>query len=85
MGVPDEAIAEDYALSAPSLLEHYEHIEDETVRRELIEDMVGVTPETILTLLAHVREAHGGAAAYLAAGGVTAEELGRLRRRLRAA
>jgi len=83
--VPDEAVAEDYALSAPHLLEHYEHIEDETVRRELIEDMVGVTPETILTLLAHVREAHGGAAAYLAAGGVTAEELGRLRRRLRVA
>ncbi len=47
--------------------------------------MVGVTPETMLTLLAHVREAHGGAAAYLAAGGATAEELDRLRRRLRAA
>ena len=85
VGVPDEAIAEDYALSAPYLLEHYEHIEDETVRRELIADMVGVTPETMLTLLAHVREEHGGAAAYLAAGGATAEELDRLRRRLRAA
>jgi protein-tyrosine phosphatase len=84
-GVPDEIIAEDYALSAPSLLEHYEHIEDETVRREVIEDMAGVSPETMLALLAHVRAAHGGTAAYLAAGGATAEELDRLRQRLRAA
>ena len=85
LGVRDEAVSEDYALSAPYLLEYYQHIEDETVRRELIEDMVGVTPETTLTLLAHVREEHGGAAAYLAAGGVTAEELDCLRRRLLAA
>ena len=36
--------------------------------------MAGVAPETMLTLLAHVRDAHGGAAAYLAAGCATAEE-----------
>jgi len=85
VGVPDEAIAEDYALSAPSLLEHYEHMDDETVRRELIEDMAGVTPETMLGLLAHLRDAHGGTARYLASGGATEEELHLLRRRLVAA
>jgi protein-tyrosine phosphatase len=84
-GVPDDAIAEDYALSAPYLLEHYEQVEDEVVRRELIGDMVGVAPETMLALLAHVRDAQGGAAAYLAAGGATADELDLLCRRLREA
>jgi len=59
-------------------------MQDEIVRRELIEEMAGVTPETMLALLAHVRDAQGGTEEYLTAGGTTAEELDLLRSRLRA-
>ena len=82
LGVPDDLIAEDYALSALYLLEHYERLEDGASRRELIEDMEGVTRDTMGSLLGHIRDRHGGAEAYLLAGGATPHDLAALRRRL---
>jgi protein-tyrosine phosphatase len=87
VGVDDEVIAADYALSYPNLIAQYD--------REL--DADGVTdpearaalhrarrsdPETMLATLAHVRERHGGPDAYLFTAGLTTEELDLLRARL---
>jgi len=82
VGVPEEVIAEDYALTAAYLMEHYERLPDDALRRELVGDLEGTTAETMLATLGRVRERHGGAEAYLVGGGATAEDLAALRRRL---
>ena len=83
VGVTDDAIAADYALPAGYLRPYLNY------RRSLgaapdSEPANGMTspPETMLALLADLRESRGGAATYLRAGGLTREELDTLRRRL---
>jgi protein tyrosine/serine phosphatase len=83
-GVPDDVVAEDYGLSAARLRESYERqlaawpIDD----RERFREQLSSRPGTMLTTLAHLRERHGGAEAYLLAGGTTPAEIVRLRERL---
>jgi len=84
LGVPDDVIAEDYALSAELL-----HPDDE----EAIEkqqaalgvnvrerpDLLEARPEWIVDALDEVRATHGSAEGYLLAHGARAEDLARLR------
>jgi len=83
VGVADEAIAADYALSAPCLAPYL------AFRRSLgvapaSEPANGMTspPETMLALLDELRRTHGGAAGYLRAGGLADDELETLQERL---
>jgi len=83
VGVTDEPIAADYALSARCLQPYLD------LRRALAaapgsEPADGMTspPETMLALLGELRRSHGGAAGYLGAGGLRESELATLRRRL---
>ncbi|GIH11145.1 protein-tyrosine-phosphatase [Rhizocola hellebori] len=84
-GVPDEVIAEDYALSTECLRADHEEIlasiTDEALRRKAVERMSS-RPETMTTLLSFVRQRWGGVAEYLQAHGITADQLSRLHARL---
>jgi protein-tyrosine phosphatase len=86
VGVPDEVIAEEYALSGRNLepltrewLDRYAR--DEAERAEMARRAVP-HPEVMLDTLAHLRARHGGAERYLLAGGASAAELAALRERL---
>jgi protein tyrosine/serine phosphatase len=83
VGVTDDAIAADYALSARYLQPYLDYRRTLGVAPES-EPANGMTspPETMLALLAEMRESSGGAVGYLRAGGLTEEDLGTLRRRL---
>jgi protein-tyrosine phosphatase len=84
--VPDEVIAQDYALSEVYLKELY----DAEVRRftgsaamkaRMIE-LMRSDPATILDTLSYVHAAHGGARAYFRAAGLSERDLDRVRERL---
>jgi protein-tyrosine phosphatase len=87
LGVPDNLIAADYALSADRL-----HVDDdEAIEKQQIAlgvnvrerpDLLEARPEWILNALAQVRREHGGVDAYLLAHGARPEELERLREKL---
>jgi protein tyrosine/serine phosphatase len=84
--VPDEVIAEDYALSAVMLRRvHQERLrqEPDPARRAVLAEALVPVRETMLTLLAHLTHHHGGAARYLAAIGVTSQQIVGLRERMR--
>jgi protein tyrosine/serine phosphatase len=87
VGLPDDLIAADYALSTARLADSYEReiaargVDDPDALAGLRQQLSS-RPETMLTTLAHLREQHGGAEAYLIAGGLTRPEIARLRRRL---
>lgn len=84
-GVEPGAIAEDYALSAHCLQERYDAdlaaLSGES-EREWLRELQRTDPATMLRFFEALDEQHGGAAAYLRAGGLTPEQLDRLRRRL---
>lgn len=87
VGVTDEAVAADYALSADRLqpMRNFRRSLDGAAAAAGAappDSHLTSPPETMLALLAELRETHGGAAGYLRAGGLTDEELARLRRRL---
>jgi protein-tyrosine phosphatase len=82
LGVPDEVIAHDYAMTADLLGEEAQA----ALRRlaaatadddpdQLPEDLMSAPPELILAALAHVREVHGSARGYLRAHGATDDAL----------
>ena len=73
-GVPRDAIAEDYALSERYLAPMY-------AARPEPGDW-HPRAEIMAALMAHLDEAHGGAGAYLRAGGLTDDEIERARSRL---
>jgi protein-tyrosine phosphatase len=84
LGVPDEAIAADYTLSAKLL--HPD--DDEAIAKQeeafgvnLRErpDLLEARPEWIVDALEELRREHGGAGAYLLAHGARPEDLRRLR------
>ena len=87
VGVPDDTIAEDYALSTERLKASYERQiaerritdQDEMAR---LRQQLSSRPETMLDLLAHLRYRYGGAETYLRGGGLAAEEIEMLSRRL---
>ncbi len=85
-GVPARAIAQDYALSEgqlrPMFEELYLSLED-PLEKERASEWFQARPETMLAVLAHLQQRHGGAESYLRAAGLEDGELARLRERLR--
>ena len=87
VGVPDELIAADYALSYPNLVSRYETMLDadgvvDPALREAFHRARRSDPETILATLENLRERYGGAAAYVRGAGLTDQEIEALRERL---
>ena len=86
-GVPNATIAEDYALSQgylQPLFEQWLSQEPDPAKRERLAAMLGAAPATMLGVLAHLDQRHGGAARYLRAAGVAEADLARLQQRIRA-
>jgi protein-tyrosine phosphatase len=85
-GVPEETIAEDYALSQACLQPTYdEHLsqEPDPAKRARLARQIGTVPETMLGILEHIDARHGGAERYLLAAGVAPADVARLRRRVK--
>ena len=85
-GVPSATIAEDYALSQVCLQPIFEHElrqEPDPAKREQMPWWMAAAPTTMLGVLAHLEQRHGGAERYLRAAGVVAADLDRLRQRIR--
>jgi protein tyrosine/serine phosphatase len=87
LGVPDEVIAADYALTEVCLKELYErqwaaYAPEDADERASLEEAMRTPPETMLATLTHLKTRHGGAEAYLLAGGATPDDLTMLRERL---
>jgi protein-tyrosine phosphatase len=85
-GVPDQEIADDYALTAECLRARnqawLEHGPGDRAEREAMLLRYAPTVEVMLEVLGGVRRRYGGAEAYLRAAGVAAGDLDRLRVRL---
>ncbi len=85
-GVPDEAIADDYAVTAanlsPLISEWLDSMSSDPAERERLTWLATPTRDAMLDTLRHVREQYGSAEAYLLGGGVTPEDIERLRERL---
>ena len=85
-GVPDDVIVADYLATDPLLRPYYEaQLLGRTAGEHgaAPESIPACLPETMQAVLTRLREAHGGAAAYLRSGGLADEELSRARARLR--
>ncbi|HKF75242.1 MAG TPA: tyrosine-protein phosphatase [Candidatus Dormibacteraeota bacterium] len=85
-GVDRDAIAADYALSAPALtgvLEGELAAEPDRERRARLRRVYDARPDVILSMLAHLDERFGGVAAYLDAAGVDGAARARLAALLR--
>jgi protein tyrosine/serine phosphatase len=85
-GVPHEAIADEYALSARSLEPYVDkrlHQEPDPEKRARMAQWLTAVPETMLGILDHLDRRHGGVETYLLAAGVTADHLERIRGRIR--
>jgi protein tyrosine/serine phosphatase len=85
-GVQNQIIAEDYALSdvylEPLYAEWWASVDDPTERERVVRRWSRPV-ENMLGALAGLEERHGGARAYLRAGGVSDESINRIRVRLR--
>jgi protein-tyrosine phosphatase len=86
VGVADETIAADYALTAellrPRDQEWLEHGPGERADREALAARFAPTAEVMLAVLDGLRSRYGGVEQYLAAAGVSPADLDRLRDRL---
>jgi protein-tyrosine phosphatase len=86
VGVPDETIAADYAMTAellrPRDQEWLEHGPGERADREALAARFAPTAEVMLAVLEGLERRYGGVEAYLAAAGVAPADLDRLRDRL---
>ena len=74
-GVPDEAIATDYAVTAERLASRYDDLIERTTdedEREYWRVIRQAVPDNIHRTLAHLRDRYGSVEAYLRAGGLTA-------------
>ncbi|MCK9249507.1 MAG: tyrosine-protein phosphatase [Solirubrobacteraceae bacterium] len=83
-GVPDEQIVEDYSFTARLLSgDVRDRLEREAIEAGLATQLLAVAMDApapaMAETLTHLREAHGGAEAYLLRGGASEEELQRLR------
>lgn len=83
IGVPDEVVAADYALSHTYLLaepgEALRRVRDSTgLGQRLNLQLMGSPPEVILELLGYVRDRAGSVPGYLRAHGVTGQDLAQL-------
>jgi protein-tyrosine phosphatase len=84
VGVPDDEIAQDYALSAECLRDEFDEIIAtlEGEERARVAERMSARHDTMLELLAYSREHYGGAEGYLLAHGLGSDRLGRLKERL---
>jgi len=85
VGVPDDIIVADYALSDRYLQPLYDEILaaiDDPPRRERLRSWLHARPEGMQGALAALDERYDGAASYLRAAGVSADDLARARERL---
>jgi len=84
-GVPDAVVADDWVASDAYLQPLYEewlaNETDPAIRAKRAEGFV-TRADHILDLLTYVRRSHGSVEAYVLAGGVSADQLDRVRRRL---
>ena len=81
-GVPNETIVADYAPSGANIRPLYDQWH--AAGRSVSYDAWQSHPGTMQALLEHLERTHGGVQAYLLAGGLTPEEITRVRARLRA-
>jgi protein-tyrosine phosphatase len=85
VGVPEETIAEDWTASDAYLQPLYEewlaNETDPAIRAKRSEGFV-TRPESILDVLTYVRTSHGSVPEYLLAGGLSTDQLDRVRRRI---
>jgi protein-tyrosine phosphatase len=86
LGVSDSAIAEDYALTSqniePLLVEWLDSMSSDPHERQRLRELAMPGAEAMLDALAYLRARYGSAAAYLRDGGVSEQQLARLRDRL---
>lgn len=85
VGVSDETIAADYALSADRLDGYYATKQakiDDVDLLETVRELQSARADTMLSTLAHLRDQYGSAARYLRAGGLGRSQLEMLRGRL---
>lgn len=83
-GVADAVIAEDYALTLERRRPIYEQLVAERGEANLgFWDKLNMTPDMMAQTLAYVDERYGGMEAYLRAGGLSDDDMARVRARLR--
>ena len=86
LGVPDDEIADDYALTQrtimPLIEEWLDEMSQDPAERERLTALAWPSREAMLDALEHLRTKYRSAADYLRQGGVTDEQLDRLRKRL---
>lgn len=87
VGVPDLAIAADYAASEARLWPLFRRMQadvegDPAGLAALQHKVPAAPPETMLAMLAHLRNRYGGVRAYLLGAGLTERELARIEDRL---
>ena len=86
VGVTDEDVADDYALTRSSLegliVDWLSEMSDDPAEHERLRALAEPRREAMLDTLAHLRRRYGSAEGYLLAAGVQPEQLARLRERL---
>ena len=86
LGVADQDIADDYALTAlsiePLIVEWLDEHSSTDEEREHLRMLAMPVAEAMLDTLAYMRERHGSAEAFLRGGGLTDDQMDRLRARL---
>jgi protein tyrosine/serine phosphatase len=84
-GADPEVVAADYALTAkrngPIVEGFLQQIEDDEAR-ERVRDYIATPASNMLTALEHLEKQYGGVQGYLRSGGLTQEQVRRLRERL---
>ena len=86
VGVSDDDIADDYALTElvlePLIADWLDFMSQDPEERALLRRQAVPSKEAMLETLAYLRERYGGAERYLLEGGMTNDQLARLRARL---
>ncbi len=83
-GVPDEAIAADYEMTLERRRSIYAQLVEEKGEANLgFWDKLNMTADQMMVTLAYVDERYGGMERYLLEAGLSADDLGRVRARLR--
>ena len=86
VGVPDDVIADDYALTAaniePLIVEWLDSTGSDERERARLRGLAMPAREAMIDTLSHLRNRYGSAEAYLKEAGVTQHQLARLRNRL---
>jgi protein-tyrosine phosphatase len=86
LGVSDDDIADDYAMTTlnlePLIIDWLNETTSDEAERSRLRELARPAREAMLDTLAYLREGHGSAAAFLLNGGLTSQQLAALRSRL---